>query len=75
MEMIGFLGKKVDLVCTDGQKISGHVFDVLDAEDSDIEKDCVEIALLDKECTIVIPTDEIQDVTPDTRYKEFDFRH
>ena len=28
MDMIGFLGKKVDLVCNDGKQFSGYVFDV-----------------------------------------------
>ena len=34
MEMIGYLGKKVDLTCKDGKQFSGYIFDVLDAEDS-----------------------------------------
>ena len=32
MEMIGYLGKKVDLTCKDGKQFSGYIFDVLDAE-------------------------------------------
>ena len=74
MTMIGYLGKKVDLICKDGKKFSGHVFDVLDAEDSEIEVDCIEIAPLDREAIIVIACDDISTVEVDDDYKTFDFR-
>ncbi len=74
MDMLRYLGKKVDLVCTDGEKFAGYVFDVLSAEDSEIEADSVELAPLDREVVIVIPVDEIESVRVDSEYVEFDFR-
>ena len=74
MSMIGYLGKKVDLICKDGEKISGYVFDVLDAEDSDIGCDCIEIAPLDREVIIVFACDDISKIEVDDNYKSFDFR-
>lgn len=73
--MIGYLGKKVDLICKDGQKFSGHVFDVLDAEDSEIGSDCIEIAPLDREAIIVIASDDISKIEVDDDYRSFDFRN
>ena len=74
MDMIGYLGKKVDLTCKDGKQFSGYIFDVLDAEDSDIGKDCVDIDPIDSDCIIEIPVDDIAAVSVDTRFREFDFR-
>ena len=74
MKMIGYLGKKVDLTCKDGKQFSGYIFDVLDAEDSDIGKDCVDIDPIDSDCIIEIPVDDIAAVSVDTRFREFDFR-
>lgn len=31
MRMIGYLGKKVDIVCKDGKQFSGYVSDVSDS--------------------------------------------
>lgn len=59
MEMIGYLGKKVDLTCKDGKQFSGYIFDVLDAEDSDIGRDCVDIDPIDSDCIIEIPVDDM----------------
>ena len=72
--MLDYLGKKVDLICKDGKKFSGHVFDVLGAEDSEIGSDCIEIALLDREAIIVISCDDISRIEVDEDYKSFDFR-
>ena len=74
MDMIGYLGKKVDLTCKDGKQFSGYIFDVLDAEDSDIGKDCVDIDPIDSDCIIEIPVDDIATVSADSRFREFDFR-
>ena len=73
MDMLGFLGKKVDLVCNDGKQFSGYVFDVSDAEDSDIGCDSVDIALLDREAVVVLPVEDITQVTVDDSYEEIDF--
>ncbi len=75
MEMIGYLGKKVDITCTDGAKYSGYVCEVSDAEDSDIGCDSIEFSPLDSKHAIEIPIEDILDVKVDTRYREFDFRH
>lgn len=74
MDMIGYLGKKVDLKCTDGEKYSGYVFDVIDAEEAGSGRDSIELSPLDKMHLIEIPIDEISDIEVDKRFKEFDFR-
>lgn len=73
MEMTGFLGKKVDIVCKDGKTFSGYVFDVLNAEDSDIGKDCIDIAPLDQMHLVEIAISDIADIKKDISYIELDF--
>lgn len=73
MDMIGFLGKKVDIMCKDGEGYSGYVFDVQDAEDSCIGCDSFDIVPLDREVIISIPVGDVESVTVDSRYREFDF--
>ena len=72
--MTGYLGKKVDLTCADGKKYSGYIFDVLDAEESGIGKECVDLSPLDVMHLIAIPIDDIAQITVDDRFREFDFR-
>ena len=74
MEMTGYLGKKVDIECVDGQKYSGYVFEVHDAEESDIGQECVDIALLDAEAVLEIAIDDIAKVEEDSRFRVFDFQ-
>ena len=73
MDLIGYLGKKVDLTCKDGKRFSGHVFDVLEGEDSDLGVDSIEIAPLDVQTIVVIPVADVIDITVDNRYRSFDF--
>lgn len=75
MDMIGYLGKKVDIICKDGKKYAGHVFELYDAEDSDIGCDSIEIAPIDEMHLIELPIDDIESIEVDSKYKEFDFRH
>ncbi len=74
MDITGYLGKKIDLICKDGKKYSGYVYDVLDSEDSSIGCESIELSPLDVMHTIAIPIDDIAKVTVDERYREFDFR-
>lgn len=74
MDMIGYLGKKVDLICHDGGMYSGYVFDVLEEDASDLGKACIELDPLEQEHLIEIPIEEIKSISVDQRYKEFDFR-
>lgn len=74
MDMTGYLGKKVDLTCKDGERYSGYVFDVLDEEDSDIGCKSIELSPLDVMHVIAIPVDDIESVVEDDRYRTFDFR-
>lgn len=67
MDMIGYLGKKVDVHCGQ-QTFSGYVFDFFKAEDSDIGKDCIEVSLLDREAIVVIATEDIDTITVDESY-------
>lgn len=73
MDMIGYLGKKVDMEMTDGKKYSGYIVDVTDAEDSDIGEDSIDLDPLDKLCAIVLPSKDIKTVIVDDKYKEIDF--
>lgn len=75
MNMTGFLGKKVDLVCKDGKKYSGYVVEIEDAEDSGIGKESIGLDPITAVCEIVIATDDIESVRVDPKYKEFDFLH
>lgn len=74
MDMTGYLGKKVDLTCKDGRKISGHVFDVLSAEESDVGEDCVDIVPLDRMNIVEIAIGDITKVKEDTFFRQYDFR-
>ena len=74
MDMIGYLGKKVDMEMIDGKKYSGYIVDVTDADDSDIGEDSIDLDPIDRLCAIVLPTREIKSVLVDERYREFDFR-
>ncbi len=74
MDMTGYLGKKVDLVCKDGREISGYVYDILDAEDSDIGVDSIEISPLESIAIIELALNDIKSVTVDKKYKTIDFR-
>ncbi len=73
MELIKYLGKCVYLYCTDGTSYHGYVFDLLDAEDSGIGEECLDIAPLDRDYLIAIPIREIEIITVDDRYIDFDF--
>ena len=70
MDWTGYLGKKVDVRC--GKQIfSGYVFDFFPAEDSDIQKDCIEISLLDTEAVVVLAIEDIDEITIDEDYKTY----
>ena len=75
MDMTGYLGKKVDIICKDGKRFSGYVSDVSDAENSEIGCDSIEISPLEEEHMIEIAVDDIEDISIDDRYIEYDFRH
>ena len=75
MDMTGYLGKKIDLTCADGEKYTGYVFDLLDAEESGIGKECIDLSPLEVMHLIAIPTEDIAEVVVDDRYREFDFRN
>lgn len=68
--MTGYLGKKVD-VRAKGQIFSGYVFEIFDAEDSDIGKDCIDVSLIDQDAIVEIAIDEIEEISIDTKFKEF----
>lgn len=74
MDMIGYLGKKVNIICVGGEKFSGYVFDVLKQDESDIGEESIELDPIDRKVLIEIPIREIKDVKVDNKYKEFDFR-
>lgn len=70
MDMIGYLGKKVDVHCGQ-QTFSGYLFDYFQAEDSDIGKECIEVSLLDREAIVVIAIEDIDTVIVDDKYKTY----
>lgn len=73
MDITGYLGKKVDLTCKDGKRFSGYVYDILDAEDSDIHEDCIDISLLETEAIVEIAISDIRSFTVDENYRVIDF--
>lgn len=73
MDMTAYLGKKVDVITNDGCT-TGYVYDVLDSEESDIGKDCVDIALLDREAIVEIAIDDIIKVDVDESYPLYNFQ-
>ena len=74
MDLIEYLGKCVYLYCTDGESYHGYVFDLSDAEDSGIGEESLDLSPLDKDYLITIPVKDIERITVDDRYIEFDFR-
>ena len=72
MDMTTYLGKKVDVVCNDGKCFSGYIFDIFDAEDSDIGEDCIEVSLLDREAIVVLAIDDIATITVDDNFITYD---
>ena len=73
MDMTGYLGKKVEIVCKDGDEYSGYVYDIIDEEESDSGCECIELSPLDKIVIVEIETKDIVKVSVDKRYKEIDF--
>jgi hypothetical protein len=74
MDMIGYLGKKVDLSCKDGEKFSGYVFDILDEDDSESGCKSIELSPIDAMHLVEIAIEDIEEIKVDLRFKEFDFR-
>lgn len=74
MDMTGYLGKKADVITKDGV-FTGYVFDVLDSDDSDIGKDSIDIALLDREAVVEIALEDIIRVDIDESYPIYDFHN
>ena len=70
MDMTGYLGKKVDIKCNSAT-FSGYIFDILEADDSSIGEDSIELSLIDKEAVVEIAISDIIDITVDPRFKEF----
>ena len=70
MDMTGYLGKKVDVYC--GSDIfSGYLFEILEADDSDIGKDCIDLSLIDREAIVEIAVEDIDKIVIDPKFKEY----
>ena len=74
MELIKYLGKCVWLYCKDGVSYHGYVFDLSDAEESGIGEESLDLSPIDRGYLIAIPVRDIESITVDDRYIDFDFR-
>lgn len=69
-DLTGYIGKKVD-IRSENKVFSGYFFEIIEAEDSGIGKDCIDLCLLDGSYVVEIGLDEIDEITIDDRYIVF----
>ncbi len=70
MDITGYIGKKVDVTCTNGKVYSGYVTCVSDAEDSDIGVDSFELGLVDQPLNVEVPVAHVREISLDPRYED-----
>lgn len=70
MELTGYLGKKVDVKCGD-KLFSGFLFDIIEAEDSGIGEDCIELSLIDQMAAVEIALKDITEIKADDKYIDY----
>ena len=66
------LGKKIDIVCSDGEVYSGYIFEHSQAEDSDIGEESITMAPIGKEYQVEIPTKDIVNFSIDPKFISFE---
>lgn len=70
MELTGYIGKKVDIKCGD-KVFSGYFFEIIEAEDSSIGKDCIDLCLADRYGIVQLALEDIDGISVDERFIEF----
>ena len=66
------IGKKIDIVCSDGEEYSGYIFEYSLAENSDIGEESITLAPLDKDFQVEIPTKDIVSFSVDPSYRTYE---
>jgi len=66
------IGKKIDIVCSDGEEYSGYIFEYSLAEDSDIGEESITLAPIGKDFQVEIPVKDIVNFSVDPNYKSYD---
>lgn len=66
------LGKKIDIVYSNGETYSGYIFEHSYAEDSDIGEESITLAPLGKDYELELPVEGIVSFRVDPNYKTFD---
>lgn len=72
MEVIGYIGKKVDIVYKDGAKYAGYIFEYSQAEDSDIGEESFTLAPLGETVQLELPVEGIEKIEQDLNYMSFE---
>lgn len=72
MDITGCIGKKVDIICHDGEAYAGFVFEHSLPEDSDIGEDSITLAPLGKDFQLEIATKDIASIRLDQKFISFD---
>ena len=72
MDITGCIGKKVDIVCHDGEAYAGYVFEHSLPEDSDIEEDSITLAPLGKDFQLEIATKDIASIKLAPKFRAFE---
>ena len=73
MDMIGYIGKKVDIVLDDGKEFSGYVTDIYHADNSGIGEDSIDISPLEEDVLYELPISGIKTIIVDVKFKTIDF--
>ena len=66
------IGKKIDIVCSDGEEYSGYIFEYSLAEDSDIGEESITLAPIGKDFQVEIPVKDMVIFSVDQDYKSFE---
>lgn len=72
MDITGCIGKKVDIVCHDGEAYAGYVFGHSLAEDSDIGEESITLAPIGKDFQLEIATKDIASIRHDPKFRTFE---
>lgn len=66
------IGKKIDILCRDGEEYAGYIFEYSLAEDSDIGEESITLAPIGKDFQVEIPVKDIVNFSVDQDYRSFE---
>lgn len=66
------IGKKIDILCSDGEEYAGYIFEYSLAEDSDIGEESITLAQIGKNFQVEIPVKDIVNFSVDQDYRSFE---